>query len=87
MNPERDLDVLDLQELCRIVRVEATLVEELVAYGVVEAEGEEPTAWRFERSCLRRVRTAVRLHHDLGVNPPGIGLVLDLLEELERLRR
>jgi chaperone modulatory protein CbpM len=35
---------------------------------------------------LRRIRCAERLEEDLGVNSAGAALVLDLLEELERLR-
>jgi chaperone modulatory protein CbpM len=35
---------------------------------------------------LRRVRTAHRLAHDLEINPPGIALVLDLLDEIDSLR-
>jgi len=33
-----------------------------------------------------RVRSALRLQHDLGVNLAGIALALDLMEELENLR-
>ncbi|HRP35895.1 MAG TPA: chaperone modulator CbpM, partial [Gammaproteobacteria bacterium] len=32
-------------------------------------------------------QVAMRLHHDLDVNLPGVALALDLLEEIERLRR
>jgi chaperone modulatory protein CbpM len=33
-----------------------------------------------------RVRSALRLQRDLGVNLAGIALALDLMEELEDLR-
>lgn len=33
-----------------------------------------------------RVRSALRLQHDLGVNLAGIALALNLMEELEDLR-
>jgi chaperone modulatory protein CbpM len=33
-----------------------------------------------------RVRSALRLQRDLGVNLAGIALALDLMEELESLR-
>jgi len=35
---------------------------------------------------VRRVRCALRLESDLGVNLAGAALALDLLEELNRLR-
>jgi chaperone modulatory protein CbpM len=36
---------------------------------------------------LRRARTALRLQRDLEINLPGVALALELMEELERLRR
>jgi chaperone modulatory protein CbpM len=36
---------------------------------------------------LRRARLAVRLERDLEVNLAGVALALDLLEEIDRLRR
>jgi chaperone modulatory protein CbpM len=36
---------------------------------------------------LARVQRALRLQHDFGVNLAGAALALDLLEEVERLRR
>jgi len=34
-----------------------------------------------------RARIALRLERDLGINVPGVALALELLEELEQLRR
>ena len=46
-----------------------------------------PTEWRFSGAQLRRARIALRLERDLGVNAAGVALALELLEELEQLRR
>jgi chaperone modulatory protein CbpM len=43
--------------------------------------------WRFSGAQLRRARIALRLERDLGVNAAGVALALELLEELEQLRR
>jgi chaperone modulatory protein CbpM len=51
---------------------------------VLEIDASE---WRFSGAALRRARIALRLERDLGVNLPGVALALDLLEELQRLRR
>jgi chaperone modulatory protein CbpM len=32
------------------------------------------------------VRTAQRLAHDFQINPPGVALALDLLDEIDALR-
>lgn len=78
--------VLSLGELCRASRLPAERVIELAEEGVIEPIGRGPESWRFRGVSLRRIRCAERLEEDLGVNTAGAALVLDLLEELERLR-
>ncbi|BCX81627.1 chaperone modulatory protein CbpM [Methylomarinovum caldicuralii] len=79
---------ITLVEVCRIFEVSAERVIELVDQGVLEPQGgPEPTQWWFDAVAFERLRTALRLAQDLGVNPPGAALVLDLLEELRRTRR
>jgi chaperone modulatory protein CbpM len=58
-----------------------------VAEGVIEPHGEERARWRFTGRSVIRTQVAVRLCEDLDVNLPGVALALDLLEEIERLRR
>ena len=41
----------------------------------------------FDQIALSRIRAALRLQRDLRVNLPGVALVLELLAEIERLRR
>ncbi|HEB78803.1 MAG TPA: MerR family transcriptional regulator [Methylothermaceae bacterium] len=77
---------ITLVEVCRIFEVSAERVIELVDEGVIEAEGREPQQWRFDATAFERLRAALRLERDLGVNPAGAALALDLLEELRRLR-
>ncbi|MGD8631038.1 MAG: chaperone modulator CbpM [Gammaproteobacteria bacterium] len=82
-----DEDVeLTLGELCRTCQLPAERVYELVEEGIIEPLGREPAGWRFRWTSVRRVRCALRLEHDLGVNLAGAALALDLLEELNRLR-
>ena len=78
--------VLSLDELCRASRLPAERVIELAEEGVIEPIGRAPENWRFHGVSLRRIRCARRLEEDLGVNTAGIALVLDLLDEVERLR-
>jgi len=77
---------LELEEFCRICHASEAFVVELVAEGVIEPRGEERARWRFTGRSVRRTQVALRLHHDLDVNLPGVALALDLLEEIERLR-
>lgn len=77
---------LTLTELCRSCAVSEAQVFELVDQGVVEPLGREPDGWRFVGGSLRRVRLALHLQRDLGVNAAGAALALDLIDELEAVR-
>lgn len=96
MNPDKDIlqaDVFDeerrlsLDELSELCGARSTLIIQLVEEGVLEPADLHASRWVFSGSCVRRVRTAIRLQRDLDVNLPGIALALELLEELESLRR
>jgi chaperone modulatory protein CbpM len=77
---------LTLGQLCRACGTHADWVISLVEEGIIEPDGKEIRLWHFSGVSLVRVRSALRLQRDLGVNLAGIGLALDLMEELEKLR-
>jgi chaperone modulatory protein CbpM len=77
-----------LGELCRAACVSADLLLDMVQEGLLEPlGGRSPVDWRFPETALPRVWVAVRLQRDLQVNLAGAALALDLLEELNTLRR
>jgi chaperone modulatory protein CbpM len=76
-----------LKELCTLCRIPPELVQDMIDEGLISAPGPSPRQWRFSYLEIRRVQTAVRLQRDLRINLPGCALVLDLLEELDELRR
>jgi chaperone modulatory protein CbpM len=76
-----------LSELCSVCHLSEDIVVEIVAEGIVEPVGGAPNQWRFSGVALTRVQRVVRLQEDFGVNLPGAALALELLEEVERLRR
>lgn len=78
---------IELGELCGLCGVDEELIVEMVAEGIVEPLGGSRATWRFTGVAVTRVVRAAQLTRDLGVNVPGAALALDLLEELERLRR
>lgn len=79
---------LTLGELCRACDIEADYVIEFVEIGLIEPEaGRVPNEWRFPSQALSRLQRAVRLHRDLSIEPHGAALALDLIEELDELRR
>lgn len=76
-----------LDEICAACRVTADYVVEIVAEGIVEPTGRERAEWRFSGIALTRVQRVLRLQQEFDVNLPGAALALELLEEVERLRR
>ena len=79
--------VLTLDELCRACAMPAEFIVELIDEGIVQPRGPTPESWRFSGVHLERTRIALRLQRDLGVNLAGAALALQLLEEMDELRR
>ena len=97
MNPDTTKDALGgpvveeevrltLVELSRACRVTEERILGWVGEGVLEPQGSSPEEWRFAGVSLRRTRVAVRLTRDLELNPPGVALALELLDEIDALR-
>jgi len=82
---ERELR-FTLVELSHACDVDATRIIALVEEGVLPAAGDAPDQWWFEGVWLRRARRALRLSEDLHLDAAGTAVVLDLLDEVERLR-
>ena len=86
------IDLLDetvefsLEDVCRICGVHERFVVEIVEEGVVEPRG-SVGEWRFSGVAVTRVQRVLRLQEEFEVNLAGAALALDLLEEIERLRR
>ncbi|CAG0949445.1 Chaperone modulatory protein CbpM [Burkholderiales bacterium] len=77
---------LTLVELCRACDAREEEVTAWVLEGVLDPEGDEPRGWRFGGPSLRRARRAARLSRDLGIDAAAVALVLDLMDEIDRLK-
>jgi len=78
------LTVADLSRLCA---VEEWRIVEFVEEGVLEVVEFDNHQWHFRGAALRRARLALRLERDLEINLAGVALAIELIEELEHLRR
>ena len=84
--------LITVGELCRHCTVR---VEEVISYvqeGILDpldeaAIPEKAETWQFHISSVRRVRTAVHLQRDLGVNLAGAALALELLDRIMELEK
>jgi chaperone modulatory protein CbpM len=81
-----DQEELTLDDLCRACAAQSELIVDLVHEGVLAPLGAAPEVWRFTGVHLHRATVAVRLQRDLGVNPAGAALALELMDELDSLR-
>jgi chaperone modulatory protein CbpM len=77
---------LTLVELCQACNAEEEYVLGWISEGLLEPVGESPQDWRFSGDSLRRARLALRLSRDLEIDPAGVALALDLLDEIATLR-
>lgn len=78
--------VCTLDELCLACDVKADWIAGLVEHAVIEPIVEVGSDWQFASLSIVRVAKAKRLERDLSLNAPGIALVLDLLDEIDKLR-
>lgn len=78
---------LDLDELARACGVEPEWVVRHVQAGVLGGEPTvQVTSWRFRSGDLDRARRLLRIERDFDANEDLAALVVDLAEEVHRLR-
>ena len=80
--------LLSLDELATSCNVSHEWVIEHVQCGVLlEDAGSDPALWVFGSQSLIRARRILALEKDFDSNPELAGLVADLVEEVEYLRK
>ena len=70
-------------EICHCCDVPETVVENWLDHGLAPSSSNQS----FDLSTLQRFQAAYRLQRDLGLNTPGVVLVLELQDEMTRLRQ
>ena len=78
---------LSIGDLSRMCAVDERHIVEFVEEGVLTTVEVNTTEWHFSGAALRRARLALRLERDLELNLAGVALALELMDELENLRR
>ncbi len=82
-----DRQEMTLDDVCIACQVDRSVIVELVDEGVVKPSVIRGESWRFSAGKLPRIARALRLQRDLELNVSGVAFVLDLLNEIERLRK
>jgi chaperone modulatory protein CbpM len=76
-----------LRELCNVCKVHAQFIQDLIDEGILSPQGNNPREWKFAAIEIKRIQISIRLQNDLRINLPGTALALELLDEIEQLRR
>lgn len=77
---------MSLHEVCERCGVSRALLQDLVELGVVDQHQGRVEQGQFTVTQYLRIRRAVTLHRDLGINESGIALAMDLLDEIARMK-
>ena len=77
--------VVSLNELARLCRCHPNLVERFSRFGLIDPVSDASGTLLFPRSSVPRLRRALRLRQDLGLNVCSLSLVSDLIDRIEEL--
>ncbi len=78
--------LVPIEELAREAGLHIGLVKQLVEYGVIEPAPGSASPILFPSAAIDRLRCAVRLRRDLGVNLAGAAVIVEMRERLRTLR-
>lgn len=59
----------------------------IIEHGIIEPRDTQANVWEFEPKMAEVAARAARLHRDLDIDWQGVALAIDLLEEIEALKR
>jgi DNA-binding transcriptional MerR regulator len=79
---QRNPRLLTLDELAQAADLHPDLVARFVDFGLLTPVEQERPRLLFDPAAVLRARAIQRLRHDLGVNLPGVAVILDLTERL-----
>ncbi len=74
------------EELAARCEIHPEAVDLMVSLGIAEPVTDSPHQL-FDDGAVYRIRKALRMRRDLGVNYVSAGIILDLLEEIDSLKR
>ncbi len=79
-------NMIAIESFCRYHRVEETFVFSVQEIGLIQLEIIENSLFISEDK-LSDLEKILRLHRELDINPEGIGVVLQLLDNIESLQQ
>jgi chaperone modulatory protein CbpM len=74
-------------EVCMRLGISTDVLEVCLRWDVVQAPQSDAGEVFFDETAVERIRSGLRLHHDLGINWPGVAVILELLDRIVALER
>lgn len=75
------------QAVCVAHKLTEEMIAEMVSWGIADPKGVRPNKWLFSQNDFERIECANRFSEEFDINIPGTALVLELLDELDKVRR
>jgi MerR family transcriptional regulator/heat shock protein HspR len=79
--------LLTLEELAKAAGMTPEVVDAFIRCRLVEPSLKTTGCALFPISCVERLKRILRLRYDLGVNLAGVGVILEMTERIEDLKR
>lgn len=72
-------------EVCEKQGISEDVLLDMLEHGLLPEVNSTDKQVEFDLTMLNRIQSACRLQVDLGLNVPGVVLVLELMDELKQL--
>jgi chaperone modulatory protein CbpM len=73
-------------EVCQKCNISEDMLLDMMEHGLFSSVQSRLKTLDVDRHTFVRIQSACRLQQDLGINTPGVVLVMELLDELEQVR-
>ena len=83
---DENTTTITFTQVCHTYHISEDVLIELLDHGLFNEVTSPIKQATFNPPMITRIQSARRLQEDLGVNSPGVVLVLELRDELERIR-
>jgi len=84
---QNDIAHLTLEDVCKSSGLTIVQITEYIQEGLFEVRGDDKEHWRFSETHLVMFQKVLRLEQDLRLNPAGAVLALELMAEIENLKK
>ncbi len=83
---DEQANAVSFADICHAYHIPEDVLMELLEHGLFGHTLQSINPVDFDASMIKRIQSARRLQGDLGVNIPGVVLVLELRDALEAMR-